>query len=122
MPRPPSLRDMCTLIFGMDMLGPGTLVVGANRDENPARPSEPPHVLSVDPHVIGGRDLVSRGTWLAIRDGVAVVALLNRREPLGSPGDGRAGELRSRGLLALDTAMAAPDAGPERFAAGARAA
>jgi len=96
---------MCTLIFGLCVLGPGSLVLGANRDENPARPTEPPQVLASHPYVVGGRDLLSGGTWLAIRDGRAAIAILNRREPGwdGPPADDTA--LRSRGLLALEVAV-----------------
>ena len=126
---------MCTLMFGLDVLGPRTLVVAANRDEDPGRASEAPGALSLVPHVVGGRDLVAGGTWLAIRDGRAVVAVLNRRgadSPAAATGatpaapsraEGRqAPARRSRGLLALDMALAAPDGPPEAFAAAAIAA
>jgi hypothetical protein len=53
--------------------------------------------------VIAGRDVRAGGTWLAVRDGRAVVAVLNRR------GATAAGTLRSRGLLALDVAGASAD-------------
>src|SRR5262245_44538547 len=92
---------MCTLIIGRDVLGPHSVVLAANRDEDPARASDPPMVLNEDPWVVGGRDRVAGGTWLAIRDGEAAVALLNRYEPGVPP---PAGPLRSRGLLTLDVA------------------
>jgi len=94
---------MCTLIVGRDVLGPDSLIVGANRDEDRGRPSEPPARRSEAPDVIAGRDARAGGTWLAVRDGQAVVAVLNRR---GAP---PAGTLRSRGLLALDVAGASAD-------------
>ena len=107
---------MCTLILGRDVLGPGSLIVGANRDEDPARTAEPPAVLARSPHLVGGRDVRGGGTWLAIRHGRAVVAVLNRRgapPPAPQP-------LRSRGLLALDVAAAAPEATDDAaFAAAA---
>src|SRR3989442_6104928 len=103
---------MCTLILGRDVLGPGSLLVGANRDEDPARPAEPPGRLSEAPLVVGGRDLRSGGTWLAIRDGRAVVALLNRR----GVGPSALDVVRSRGLLALDVAKTAPGSNGEAFA------
>jgi hypothetical protein len=51
--------------------------------------------------VVGGRDREGGGTWLAVREGRAVVALLNRRDPGAASANGRR---RSRGLLALDVA------------------
>src|SRR6185503_20387016 len=100
---------MCTLILGLGILGPGSLLVGANRDESPARPAADPAVLMESPRVVGGRDLVSGGTWLAIREGAFVTALMNRR-PL--PGDNRdPATFRSRGMLCLD---AAASSGGER--------
>lgn len=92
---------MCTLIIGRDVIGPRTLVLAANRDENPARASDPPRVLAEDPWIVGGRDRVAGGTWLAVRESEAAIALLNRWEP-GAPAP-RAG-VRSRGLLTLDVA------------------
>lgn len=106
---------MCTLILGLGVLGPGSLLLGANRDENPLRPSDDPRILVFEPRVVGGRDRVSGGTWLAVRVGSPrgadapatpwfVAALLNRR-PL--PRDMRdPSTLRSRGLLCLDVAGA----------------
>ena len=93
---------MCTLILGRDVLGPGTMVLGANRDEDPDRPSNPPLVLHEAPRVVGGRDQVAGGTWLAVREQRGVVALLNRRDR-GMPPPNR----RSRGLLTLDAAATA---------------
>ena len=120
---------MCTLIFGLDVLGPRTVLIATNRDEDPARASEPPQILSRAPRVVGGRDAVAGGTWLALRadepgtaaDGIApgthesttsepsgpvntagVAMLLNRRDPKPAT-SGR----RSRGLLTLDVASAA---------------
>jgi uncharacterized protein with NRDE domain len=94
---------MCTLVFGLDVLGPRTVLVATNRDEDPARPSEPPQVLVRQPLVAGGRDAVAGGTWLAVRAGgnAGVAMLLNRRDPTpDKPGR------RSRGLLTLDVASA----------------
>jgi uncharacterized protein with NRDE domain len=113
---------MCTLIVGCNVAGPGTVVLAANRDENPGRPTDPPTVLSETPRVVGGRDRLAGGTWLAIREARAVVALLNRHDP-DAPRDGaKASGLRSRGLLALDVALAAHDTGPERARALAQSA
>jgi uncharacterized protein with NRDE domain len=96
---------VCTLIVGIGPPGSDSLVVAANRDEDPYRPSVTPGLLWDHPRVVGGRDAVAGGTWLAVREREAVVAILNRR-PHG------AGEVpaltRSRGLLALDLARFEP--------------
>jgi len=101
---------MCTLILGRDVIAPRTLILGANRDEDPTRPSDPPMVLNESPRIVGGRDRLARGTWLAVREGPAVVALLNRR---GQPPDTE--RIRSRGLLTLEVA-AKPPAGARQWA------
>lgn len=89
---------MCTLILGRDVLGPGTVVMAANRDEDPMRPSAPPARLVESLPIAGGRDLRAGGTWLAVRGGKrpAAAALLNRRPEPDAPAPGR-----SRGELPL---------------------
>ena len=99
---------MCTLILGVEVLGPNTLLLGANRDESPDRPAEGPRVLLDSPRVVGGRDRLAGGTWLAVREGRFVAALMNRRPPGSGPGGPAAP--RSRGLLCLETAAAPGDA------------
>lgn len=101
---------MCTLIAGLGVLGPGTLLLGANRDESPGRPSAGPARLLERPPVVGGRDLVVGGTWLAIREGRFVAALLNRRPPAAwlEGGASDPASFRSRGLLCLDAVAAPP--------------
>jgi uncharacterized protein with NRDE domain len=95
---------MCTLVFGLGVLGPHSVVIATNRDEDPTRRSEPPQVLRRVPRVVGGRDAVAGGTWLALRPAEssrppAAAMLLNRHDPEPD----RAGR-RSRGLLTLDVA------------------
>jgi uncharacterized protein with NRDE domain len=89
---------VCTLILGIDILGAGSVVLGANRDEDPARPSGPPARLIDSPPVVGGVDRRAGGTWLAVRGREAAIAMLNRRGRIAAPAT------RSRGLLALDAA------------------
>ncbi|MBI1797631.1 MAG: NRDE family protein [Candidatus Eisenbacteria bacterium] len=105
---------MCTLILGRDVVAPGTVLLAANRDEDPARPSDPPRVLVERPRVIGGRDRRAGGTWLAVRDDRAVVAVLNRRPDPGTPASDR----RSRGALVIDVASV-PASDGEGFARAA---
>ncbi len=110
---------VCTLIVGLEILGPGTILVGANRDESPGRPSSGPARLRERPPVVGGRDLLAGGTWLAVREARFVSALLNRRPAVSgsragaSTGDSEpplapASPLRSRGLLCIDAAASGP--------------
>ena len=118
---------MCTVLLGRDVTGPGEILLAANRDEDPARPSDPPGVLLDPPRLVGGRDRVAGGTWLAMRMASApgrtsnsgrssppssgrseaeaspnVTMLLNRRPLPGVPPGAR-----SRGLLVIDVARAA---------------
>lgn len=80
------------------------MLLAANRDEDPARPSQPPLLLRRSPPIAGGRDRLAGGTWLALRGREAAIAMLNRRPIPGEPPDpGR----RSRGLLALEVAATA---------------
>jgi uncharacterized protein with NRDE domain len=110
---------MCTLILGRDVFAPRTMLLAANRDEDPARPSDPPGVLSQAPRVVGGRDRVAGGTWLAVREGRAALALLNRRDRTGQPAPASG---RSRGLLVLEAAVAEEAPLSEPLAGGPRSA
>ena len=60
-------------------------MLAANRDELIARPSAPPGVLSEHPLILGGRDLVAGGTWLAVAADGAVCAVTNRHPGEGPP-------------------------------------
>jgi uncharacterized protein with NRDE domain len=119
---------MCTVLVGRDVTGPGEILIAANRDENPARPSDPPGVLLESPRLVGGRDRVAGGTWLAVRaapphsgraagevgsKSPTITMLLNRRPLPGAPVPAR-----SRGLLVIEVARAAdPRAAAEAEAA-----
>ncbi len=96
---------MCTVIV---LLRPGhawPLLFAANRDERVDRAWDDPGPHWPDrPGVIGGRDRLGDGTWMAMRGGV-IAAVLNRPGSLG-PLAGK----RSRGelpLLALEHDSAA---------------
>jgi uncharacterized protein with NRDE domain len=105
---------MCTLIVGHHLLGPGSLVAGANRDEDPGRPSAPPRLLIESPRTAGGLDLRAGGTWLAVRGTGAAIAVLNR---WGGAPPADVPARRSRGQLPLDVARTlTDDVAPERWA------
>ena len=94
---------MCLLVVASRIVPGEPLIVGANRDEVLDRPSTPVTVLSAGPpRVLGGRDELSGGTWLAVnRDGVCA-GLTN--QPLG---DAKDPTKRSRGELPLAAARCA---------------
>ncbi len=96
---------MCTLILAVNVVAPDTVLLAANRDEDPSRPSDPPGILRDRPRLAGGKDRRSGGTWLAVRGREAVVAILNRRDRSGAAPAPAPG-VRSRGQLALDVAAA----------------
>jgi uncharacterized protein with NRDE domain len=73
------------------------LVVGANRDERRDRPALSATVLRPSaPRILGGRDEVAGGTWLAVNEYGVVAGLTNRPTPSGPDPD-----KRSRGELPL---------------------
>ncbi|HEX3840119.1 MAG TPA: NRDE family protein [Acidimicrobiales bacterium] len=102
---------MCLLIAVTGVIEDAPLLVAANRDEFYAREAVPITVLrEAGPRVLGGRDLVAGGTWMAVNQHGVVAALTNK------PTDGqRDPTKRSRGeipllLAAQPTAEAAVDA------------
>jgi uncharacterized protein with NRDE domain len=103
---------MCLLVLAwkIDPLFP--LVVGANRDERFDRPALSFTVLrESNPRLLGGRDELAGGTWLAINEHGVVAGLTNTPSP-GGPDPSR----RSRGELPLVLAGHTTAAsGVERF-------
>lgn len=108
---------MCTIALLIDTVVGAPLVLAANRDELYARPTRAPEVLRETPRVVGGRDVLSGGTWLAVRADARFAAVTNQRA-LATPPAG----LVSRGLAVIDVAAADdPDAyvarlDPRRYA------
>ncbi len=95
---------MCTIAILLDTVADAPLVLAANRDELYARPTRPPE-RSVS-GVVGGVDVLSGGTWLAVRADGRFAAVTNQRA-LATPRPG----LRSRGLVVRELVEAAdPDA------------
>jgi uncharacterized protein with NRDE domain len=89
---------VCTLLLWKNRHPEYPIIVAANRDEFEGRPSSDLR-LSEQPLVVGGRDEVAGGTWLAVSEHGIIVALTNRREA------GRHDPTkRSRGLLVLECA------------------
>ncbi len=98
---------MCTIALMIDVVVGAPLVIAANRDEFYARPTRPPEVLRESPRIVGGRDVLSGGTWLAIRRAPVprFAAVTNQRALAAQPPG-----LVSRGLAVIDT-VAADDPG-----------
>lgn len=88
---------MCTIAFLVEVLVGVPLVVAANRDELYARPTRPPERLG--PSLVGGVDVLSGGTWLAVHRSGRFAAVTNQRA-LATPPPG----LRSRGLAVKELA------------------
>lgn len=90
---------MCTLALYHRYLPGLPVVVAANRDEFLARPARGPMILQREPRIIGGRDEVAGGSWLALAESGLIVGILNRRTA-AAPDASRA----SRGELCLELA------------------
>jgi uncharacterized protein with NRDE domain len=94
------------------------LVIAANRDEDYDRPTHDAHFWSDAPEVLGGRDALANGSWLAIARNGRFAAVTNLR--------GAERKSRSRGALVRDfvTGDAAPvardEAGPRADGRGPR--
>ena len=108
---------MCLLIAISGVVADAPLLIAANRDEFYDRDAVNLTVLQdTEPRMLGGRDLVAGGTWLAVNEHGVVAALTNK------PTDGqRDPAKRSRGeipllLAAQPSASAAVDALESAFA------
>ncbi|HUZ19170.1 MAG TPA: NRDE family protein [Acidimicrobiales bacterium] len=92
---------MCLLVVLSRVVPGAPLVVAANRDERYSRPSESIAVLrAAAPRILGGRDGLAGGTWLAVNEHGVVAGLTNRPSPAG-----RDPSKRSRGELPLALAV-----------------
>jgi len=88
---------VCLLITLFRVVPGVPLMVAANRDERLDRPAVVATVLRErDPRILGGRDLLAGGTWLAVSDEGVVAGLTNQPTT-----DGRDLSKRSRGELPL---------------------
>jgi uncharacterized protein with NRDE domain len=111
---------VCLLVVAWQLVEDEPLIVGANRDEVLDRPSTAVTVLDPGPpRVVGGRDELSGGTWLAVNQHGVCAGLTN--QPLG---DAKDPTRRSRGELPLaltghETATAGVDHLLERFSPSA---
>lgn len=88
---------VCLLVMVSRPGAPEPLVVAANRDEQAERPAVPLAVLqATGPRILGGRDLLAGGTWLAVNEHGVVAGLTNT-----PTAGGRDPTKRTRGVLPL---------------------
>jgi uncharacterized protein with NRDE domain len=97
---------MCLIVIAHSASERWPFVMAANRDEAYDRPSLPLHAWADDPRVIGGRDQLHGGSWLAVSRTGRVAAVTNLRS---QPATGT----RSRGLLVRDFVAGSED--PESY-------
>ncbi len=90
---------MCTIAILIDVVANAPIVVAANRDELYARKTLPPRVLDPRSGLVGGLDVLSGGSWLAVRPDGQFAAVTNQ-VALATPPPG----LRSRGLAVMELA------------------
>jgi len=91
---------MCTIAILLEVVAGAPLVIAANRDEIYERPTRPPE--SLGDQIAGGVDVISGGTWLAIRRDGGFAAVTNQRALAPVPAG-----VRSRGLAVRELAAAA---------------
>ena len=92
-----NVRGVCLLIAMFQVIPAAPLLIAANRDELLDRPTVPVTVLRErEPRILGGRDLLAGGTWLAVNEYGLVAGLTNQPAP-----DGRDPMKRSRGELPM---------------------
>ena len=88
---------MCLILWAYERHPRYRLILAANRDEFYARPTLPAGYWPDCPRVLGGRDQVARGTWLAVSRSGRLAAITNYRDPAAhDPG------ARSRGDLVAE--------------------
>jgi uncharacterized protein with NRDE domain len=88
---------VCLLLALLRSVPDAPLIVAANRDERLARPAVTMTVLrDAGPRILGGRDELAGGTWLAVNEDGVVAGLTN--QPAAG---GRDATKRSRGELPL---------------------
>ncbi|MBM3274656.1 MAG: NRDE family protein, partial [Candidatus Sericytochromatia bacterium] len=85
---------MCLLVALFKQIPGYPLVVAANRDEFLERPAVPMAVLQdTGPRILGGRDELAGGTWLAVNEHGLIAALTNFPSPTRDPARRSRGEL-----------------------------
>ena len=103
---------MCLAAFAFGVSGNYPMVFAANRDELHARPTAAAEWWADLPHILGGRDLLAGGTWLAVDQRGRLAAVTNVPSPAGAT------FAKSRGHLVTDDL--AGESSAEEFISGLR--
>src|SRR2546430_6217818 len=75
---------MCLLAVLFHAHPEAPVVIAANRDERHARAAEAVQVLRPSaPRILGGRDVLAGGTWLAVNEHGVYAGVNNRPAPTG---------------------------------------
>jgi uncharacterized protein with NRDE domain len=85
---------MCLVVLAYDSHPQHALILAANRDEFHSRPTQDAHWWHDEPAILGGRDLLAGGSWLALHRNGRFAAVTNDRDA-----DSRHDAPRSRGEL-----------------------
>ncbi|MEO8670398.1 MAG: NRDE family protein [Tahibacter sp.] len=84
---------MCLLLVAVDAVPDRPLVILGNRDEFHARATDAAAAWAEDSDIVGGRDRVAGGSWLALRSPGRVAAVTNVRMREAAPAAHSRGEL-----------------------------
>ena len=96
---------MCLIVVAHKAFDGIPLLIAANRDEEYARPTDPAHFWPDHPEVIGGRDRLHGGTWLAVAKSGRFAAVTNLRGASKRPDSLSRGELVSNFVLGSDSPL-----------------
>lgn len=88
---------MCLVAIAWQQHDEFPLIIVGNRDEFHSRPTEKMHCWPDQPNIVGGRDLLAGGTWLALHKNGRFATVTNYRDAVAP----KAGH-RSRGHLVTD--------------------
>ena len=87
---------MCLIVLAHQRHPDFPLIVAGNRDEFHSRPTQAANWWPDRPDILGGRDLLAGGTWLALHRGGRFAAVTNYRDV-----EPKQGKLKSRGELVV---------------------
>jgi uncharacterized protein with NRDE domain len=99
---------MCLIVLALKVHPEYPLIIAANRDEFYLRPTATLAYWDDQTHILAGRDLQGKGTWLGVSRNGRMAAVTNYRDPASD----KPGAL-SRGLLACGFLMEAQS--PEAY-------